>query len=94
MVCRFVASALGQPEAAVSPGQASELVYAPAAELGLDARHLDVNIWNYQRSQGQSKLGGGARGLRPPFGAVMLPPSRLTLLSPHVVHICVSSVFD
>ena len=52
MVCRFVATALGQPEAAVSQGYAAELVYAAADALGVDARHLDFNIWNYQRGQG------------------------------------------
>ena len=52
MVCRFVATALGQPESAVSQGYAAELVYAAADELGVDARHLDFNIWNYQRGQG------------------------------------------
>lgn len=52
MVCRFVATALGQSEAAVSQGYAAELVYAAADALGVDARHLDFNIWNYQRGQG------------------------------------------
>lgn len=51
MVCRFVAAALGQPESAVSQGYAAGLVYAAADQLGVDARHLDFNIWNYQRGQ-------------------------------------------
>ena len=52
MVCRFVADALGLPEKAVMPRRAEELVTDAAYALEVDPRHLDFNIWNYQRGQG------------------------------------------
>jgi hypothetical protein len=51
MVCRFVADALGVPERAVPPRKAQELVTDAAYALEVDPRHLDFNIWNYQRGQ-------------------------------------------
>ena len=53
MVCRFVADALGVPEKAVTPRRAEELVTDAADALEADPRHLDFNIWNYQRGQPQ-----------------------------------------
>ena len=51
MICRFVADALDVPESAVPPRRAEELVTDAAYALEVDPRHLDFNIWSYQRVQ-------------------------------------------
>lgn len=48
MVIRFVASALGVEESAVSPDRAVALVRAAADHFGTDPRALDHEIWEYQ----------------------------------------------
>ena len=44
-VCRFIAQALGISAGDVSPGRATELLFAAANELGVSPNDLDHVVW-------------------------------------------------